>query len=119
MAGPATALRTRSRSRARNDENIDPNVGDPQQVNPAAVNVTVAGAGLNIYIPTIPEVRESDIRSKSKVKVLTLLDGRPTYETMRTLTQELGRNALGIQVPFGGGKRGCLGLVYSGPKFLV
>ena len=119
MAGPTSALRTRSRSRARNDENIDPNVGDPQQVNPSAVNVTVAGAGLDIYIPTIPEIRESDIRSKFKVKVLTPLDGRPTYKKMRTLTEELGRNALGIQVPFGGGKRGCLGLVYSGPKFLA
>ena len=79
MAGPATALCTRSRSRARNDENIDPNVGDPQQVNPAAVNVTITGAGLDIYIPTIPGVRESDIRSKFKVKVLTPLDGHPTY----------------------------------------
>jgi len=116
MAGPTSALRTRSRSRARNDENIDPNVGDPQQVNPSAVNVTVAGAGLDIYIPTIPEIRESDIRSKFKVKVLTPLDGRPTYEKMRTLTQELGRNALGIQVPFGGGKRGCLGLVLQRSK---
>ena len=81
------------------------------------MNVTVAGAGLDIYIPTIPEVRESDIRSKFKVKVLTPLDGRPTYEKMRTLTQELGRNALRIQVPVGGGKRRCLWLVYSGQNY--
>jgi len=51
------------------------------------VNVTVAGAGLDIYIPTIPEVRESDNRSKFKVKVLTPLDGSPTCKKMRTLTQ--------------------------------
>jgi hypothetical protein len=117
-AASATALRAQSRNtRVRNDENANPNVGDPRQVNPAAVNVTVAGAGLDMYIPTIPEVRESDIKSKFKVKVLTPIDGRPTYEKMRALTQELGRNALGIQVPFGGGKRGCLGLVYSQQKF--
>ena len=84
MAVPATALRTRSRSRARNNENNNPNVGDPQQFNPATVNVTVAGAGLDIYIPTIPEVRESDIRPKFKVKVLTLLNGRLTYERERS-----------------------------------
>ena len=63
MAGPTTALRTRSRSRARNDENIDPNVGDPQQVNPSAVNVTVAGAGLDIYIPTIPENLQQSLQA--------------------------------------------------------
>ena len=109
MAGSTTALHTRRRSRARNDENIDPHVGDPQQVNPIPVNITVAGVGLDIYIPTIPEVRESDIRSQFKVKVLTPFDGHPTNKQMRTLTQELGRNALGIQVPFGGGKEDVLG----------
>jgi hypothetical protein len=87
MAGSTTALRARSRSCTRNDENIDPSVGDPPQVNPAPLNVTVAGAGLNIYIPTIPEIRESNIRSKFKVKVLIPLDGRPTYKKMRALTQ--------------------------------
>ena len=73
-----TALRARSRNCARNNENIDQNVGDPPQVNPVPVNITVAGASLNIYIPTILEVRESDIRSKFKVKILTSPQWTPT-----------------------------------------
>ena len=81
----------------RADDNID--VSAPR-VNPAPVNVNVAGAGLDTYIPTIPEVRESDIKSKFKVKVLTPIEGRQTYEKMRAMTQEMGRNALGIHVPF-------------------
>ena len=64
------------------------------------VNVTVAGAGLGTYTPFIPEGRVSDIKSKFKVKVLTLVDGRPMYKKMRALTQELGRSALTIQVPY-------------------
>ena len=89
------------------------------RVNPAPVNVTVAGAGLDTYIPTIPEVKQSDIKSKFKVQVLTPIEGRPTYEKMRTMILEMARNALAIQVPFGGGKRGCLGITYSGAKFLA
>ena len=80
MAGSTTALRTRSHSCACNNENINPNVGDPPQVNPAPVNVAVTGAGLDIYIPTIPEIREPDIRLEFKVKVLSSLYGRHTYE---------------------------------------
>ena len=71
MAGSTTVVRARRRSCVRNHENIDPNVGNPPQVNPTPVNVTVAGAGLDIYIPTIPEIRESNMRSKFKVKILT------------------------------------------------
>ena len=79
MAGSTTAVCARSRSCVCNNENIDPNVGDPQQVSPAPVNVTVAGVGLDIYVPTIPEIRESNIRSKFKVKVLTpLMDAQHT-----------------------------------------
>ena len=113
MAGPTTALCVQGCSCIHNNENINPNVEDPPQVNPALVNVTVAGANLDVYIPTILEIRESDITSKFKVKVFIPIDRRPTYKKMRALTQELGRNALGIQVPFRGGERGCLEQVYS------
>ena len=36
---------------------------------------------------------------------------------MQTCEKELERNALAIPVPFGGGKRGCFGVVYSSEKF--
>ena len=85
------------------------------QQNP--VRLTLTGAGLDTHIPTIPEVRESDIKAKFKIKILTPIEGRPTYEKMELLEKELGRNALAIKVPFVGGKRGCLGVVYSDEKF--
>ena len=37
---------------------------------------------------------------------------------MQLCERELGRNALAIRVPFGGGQRGCLGLVYSDAKYI-
>ena len=95
-----------------NDENAE-------NIPPNTVNVTVEGAGLDTFIPTIPEVRTTDITAKFKIKMLTPIEGRPTYEKMQTCENELGRNALAIQVPFGGGKRGCLGLVYSPAKYLA
>ena len=114
MSGPALG---RGRTNRAGD-GTDASANAPRVV-PGPVNVTVAGAGLDTYIPTIPEVKESDIKSKFKVQVLTPIEGRPTYDKMRTMTQEMGRNALGVQVPFGGGKRGCLGIVYSAAKFLA
>ena len=46
-----------------NDENTE-------TVPPNTVNVTVAGAGLDTFIPTIPEVRTADITAKFKIKML-------------------------------------------------
>ena len=115
MSGPASNVRGRTN---RAGDGTDASANAPRVV-PGPVNVTVAGAGLDTYIPTIPEVKESDIKSKFKVQVLTPIEGRPTYDKMRTMTQETGRNALGVQVPFGGGKRGCLETVYSAAKFLA
>lgn len=90
----------------------------PTAVSPAAVtNVTVIGAGLDTFIPVIPEVRETDITALFKFKTLTPISGRPTYESAQNCERELGRNALAIKVPFGGGRRGCLGLVYSNAKY--
>ena len=86
---------------------------------PAVTNVTVVGAGLDTFIPVIPEVRETDITALFKIKQLTPINGRPTYESANLCEQELGRNALAIKVPFGGGKRGCLGVVYSDAKYLA
>ena len=83
MAPAAAALiRTPSRSHVCIDEHINPNVGDPR-VKPTPVNVTVAGASPNTYIPTIPEVRESDTSSKFKVKMFIPIEGCPTYKKKR------------------------------------
>ena len=92
-----------------NQENIPPNIN----------NITVVGAGLDTFIPTIPEVRESDIKAKFPLQNITVIDGRPTYEKMLNCERELGKNALTCEVPFGGGNRGCLGSVYSAAKYLA
>ena len=92
-----------------NQENIPPNIND----------ITVVGAGLDTYIPTIPEVRETDIKAKFPLQTLTVIDGRPSYEQMLNCERELGKNALTVEVPFGGGNRGCLGIVYSTAKYLA
>ena len=103
MSGPASSVRGRT-GRAGDDASAN-----APRVNPAPVNVTVAGAGLDTYIPTIPEVKQSDIKSKFKVQVLTPIEGRPTYDKMRTMILEMARNALVVQVPFGGRKEGMFG----------
>ena len=81
-----------------NQENIPPNIN----------HITVVGAGLDTFIPTIPEVRESDVKAKFPHQTLTVIDGKPSYEKMLNCERELGINALAVEVPFGGGNRGCL-----------
>ena len=92
-----------------NQENIPPNIN----------NITVVGAGLDTFIPTIPEVRKSDIKAKFPHQTLTVIEGRPSYEKILNCKRELGINALAVEVPFGGENRGCLGLVYSAAKYLA
>ena len=74
---------------------------------------------MDTFIPTIPEAVDSDIIAKFPMQVLTPIDGKPTYEKLLNCEQELGENALTVEVPFGGGNRGCLGIVYSDAKFLA
>lgn len=100
------AVETRTRVGAGND--ADPNI-----------NVVVAGAGLDTYIPVIPDAKDANIIAKFKYKTLTKIKGKPTFESMKEVTRQLGRNALAIKVSFGGGKRGCLGEVFPRDKFLV
>ena len=87
-----------TRTGAGNNENADPNI-----------NVVVAGAGLDTYIPVIPDAKDANIIAKFKYKTLTKIMGKPTFESTKEITRQLGRNALTIKVLFGGGKRGCLG----------
>ena len=78
----------------------------PPVAAPTVTNVTVVGAGLDTFIPVIPEVRETDITALFKLKALTPISGRPTYESAQLCEKALGHNALAIKVPFGGEKRG-------------
>ena len=94
-----------TRTGAGNNENADPNI-----------NVVVAGAGLATYIPVIPNTKDANIIAKFKYKTLTKIKGKPTVESMKEITRQLGRNALAVKVSFGGGKRGCLGEVFSREK---
>ena len=78
---------------------------------PAPINVTVAGAGLDMYIPTIPEVQESDIMARFKYQHLTEIEGRPDYTKLYNARRELCGNALAVKCSFRGGKYGTLGVV--------
>ena len=96
-----------TRTGAGNNENANPNI-----------NVVVAGAGLDTYIPVIPDAKDANIITKFKYNTLTKIRGKHTPKSMKEITRQFGRNALAIKVLFGGGKRGCLGEVFAGDKFL-
>ena len=96
------------------NQNQNPNIPINLQPN---VNVKVDGAGLDTFVPVIPEVRTEDIKELFKVKYLTKLDGEPTHDWLETVEKEMGRNALAVECSFGGGKSGCLGTVYNNTRF--
>ena len=78
---------------------------------PAPINVAVAGAGLDMYIPTVLKVQESDIMARFKYQHLTEIEGRPDYTKLYNARRELSRNALAVKCSFGGGKYGTLRVV--------
>ena len=43
-------------------------------------NITVRSSGLDMFIPTIPKVNESDIKAKFKTDTITSINGEPTFE---------------------------------------
>ena len=106
MAPTPRDERAEARTALRDVTNVQNEPPNDQQ-NP--VRLTLTGAGLDTHIPTIPEIRESDIKAKFKIKMLTPIEGRPTYEKVELLEKELGRNALAVKVPFGGGQVWMLG----------
>ena len=97
-----------TRTGAGNNENADPNI-----------NVVVAGAGLDTYIPVIPDAKDANIIAKFEYKTLTKIKGKPTFKSMKEITGQLDRNALTIKVLFGGDKRGCLDAVFPTDKYLA
>ena len=62
---------------AAGNQNQNPNIPINLQPN---VNVKVDGAGLDTFVPVIPEVRTEDITELFKVKYLTKLDGEPAHD---------------------------------------
>ena len=83
------------RTGAGNNENADPNI-----------NVVVAGAGIYTYIPVIPNAKDANIVAKFRYKTRTKIKGKPTFESMKETTRQLGKNTLAIKVLFGGGNGG-------------
>ena len=79
--------------------------------NPPAVNVTVAGAGLDVFIPQIKETPVADILKRFKFDHLTPIEGEPNYRALVLARRELSRNAMAIKISLCGGRRGCLSLV--------
>jgi len=68
MASRDDRATARAALRTMVNENATVDNDNQENIHPNPVQVTVSGAGLDTYIPTIPEVRESDINTKFKVK---------------------------------------------------
>ena len=96
------------------ERNINLNI--PINLQPNS-NVKVNGAGIDTFVPVIPEVRTEDIKELFRVKYLTKLDGEPTHDWLEKVERELGRNSLAVKCSFGGGKLGCLGTIYNNTRF--
>ena len=80
---------------------------------PAPPNITVQGAGLDTYIPRVREPKDTEIIARFPHQNLTKIEGEPNYKKLINLREEMGRNALTAKVSFGGGKLGCVGIVYK------
>ena len=63
--------------------------------------------------PRIPSVNDTYFQHK----VLTRINGQPTYESLKTLTTEIKANAASVPSTLGGGLYGHLGLVVSDEKY--
>ena len=108
---------TRSMSRARQNEEREGGAGEGgENRNP---NIIVRSSGLDNFVPTIRRVNESDVKAKFQHQHLTPVEGEPTFAQMQQLEEELADNAMTAKVRFGGGKKGCLGVVYENAKFRI
>ena len=77
-----------NQSLAVENQNQNPNITINLQPN---VNVKVDGAGLDTFVPVIPEVRTEDIKELFKVKYLTKIEGEPSHDWLKTVEKEMGR----------------------------
>ena len=104
-------------SRARQNDEREGGAGEGgENRNP---NIIVRSSGLDNFVPTIRRVNESDVKAKFQHQHLTPVEGEPTFSQMQQLEEELADNAMTAKVRFGGGKKGCLGVVYENAVFRI
>ena len=80
-------------------------------------NTTISA--MDSFIPTIPEVSADDIEAKFPHKVLTKIEGQPTYAGFFKLREEVYQNALTSKSPFGGATFGHLGVVMGAQAYTL
>ena len=97
-------------------QNAPQNAPQDQNINP---NIIVQSSALDTQVPVVRRVNEADIKARFPHQHLTPIEGEPTFEQIQNAERELASNALTAKVSFGGGKKGCLGTVYSNVKFRV
>ena len=66
-----------------------------------------------MLLSRIPSVKDTYFQHK----VLTRIHGKPTYESLQTLTTELKANAGSVPSTLGGGQHGHLGLLISPVRY--
>ena len=71
---------------------------------PPLINVTVVEEGLHVFVPTVPGIKEADIKARFKYQRLTEIEGRPEYPKLYNALRELCQNALAVKCSLGAGK---------------
>ena len=74
---------------------------------------------MDSIIPRIPEVATDDVLEKFPYKILTKIEGEPTYRGFFRLREELTQNTLVVPSPFGGGGHGHWGIIANTATYLV
>ena len=74
---------------------------------------------MDFIIPRIPEVASEDLMTKFSYKILTKIEGEPTYWGFFQLREEATENTLSIASPFGGGGHGHWGLIADAAIYLA
>ena len=97
-------------------QNQSPPPPQNQNINP---NIIVQSSAFDTYVPVVRRVNKEDVQVAFQHQQLDPIDGEPTFDEMQHLEKQLASNALTAKVSFGGGKKGCLGVVYSNAKFHV
>ena len=105
---------------ARNTVNsitVGENAAAPPAPGTNAPNVTIFV--MDSFIPTILEVSSDDIKAKCPHKVLTKIEGQPTYAGFFKLREEIYQHALTSKSPFGGATYGHLGVVMGDAAYTI
>ena len=65
------------------------------------------------YVPSIPKMKPDDVKLRFPYQQLTKVKGKPEYEQMCVVREEIYCNALSIKSSISGVKRGHKGLVQN------